>query len=305
MKKLIIGLVVVVLAGAGIYFFMRGSSNNVDLTTGNGKPTPTVQASGTPSVTPKAGETVIGKSVEGRDITGYQFGTGETKILFVGGIHGGYEWNTALVAFQMMDYLKANPAVIPANVQVTVIPVLNPDGLNKVVSRLYVGTAGRFAAVDVSSSTDRQIAGRYNAHKVDLNRNFDCDWQANGKWQTTTVSGGSAAFSEPESLAMKNYIEAQKPAAVVVWYSAVGGVFSSNCHDGVLSETKKLTDIYAKASGYPAHASFNFYEITGDMVNWLAKIKIPAISVLLTNHTDTEAGKNQAGIKALLQNYAK
>ena len=41
------------------------------------------------------------------------------------------------------------------------------------------------------------------------------------------------------------------------------------------------------------------------MTNWLAKIKIPAISVLLTNHEDTEWDKNLAGIKALLQYYAK
>ena len=34
-------------------------------------------------------------------------------------------------------------------------------------------------------------------------------------------------------------------------------------------------------------------------------IKIPAISVLLTNHTDIEWNKNLAGIKALLKLYTK
>ena len=57
--------------------------------------------------------------------------------------------------------------------------------------------------------------------------------------------------------------------------------------------------------GYRAYEDFDFYEITGDMVNWLAKIKVPAISVLLANHQDTEWTKNQAGIKALLEYYAK
>lgn len=36
------------------------------------------------------------------------------------------------------------------------------------------------------------------------------------------------------------------------------------------------------------------------MTNWLAKVGIPTISVLLTNHTDTEWSKNIAGVKALL-----
>jgi hypothetical protein len=140
---------------------------------------------------------------------------------------------------------------------------------------------------------------------VDLNRNFDCDWQSSAKWQNTAVSGGSAAFSEPETLAVKNYIEAQNPKAVVVWYSAAGGVYASSCDSGILPETTAITNLYANASGYPAYQSFDFYDTTGDMVNWLAKMQIPAISVLLTNHTDTEWAKNQKGIDALLQHYAK
>jgi hypothetical protein len=90
-----------------------------------------------------------------------------------------------------------------------------------------------------------------------------------------------------------------------VWYSAAGGVFSSNCHAGVSAETSSLTNIFAKASGYPAHTSFDFYATTGDMANWLAKDNIPAISVLLTNHTDVEWDKNRAGILAILKHYAQ
>jgi hypothetical protein len=41
------------------------------------------------------------------------------------------------------------------------------------------------------------------------------------------------------------------------------------------------------------------------MVNWLAKNNIPAISVLLSTHTDVEWDKNLSGIKALLQYYGQ
>lgn len=230
----------------------------------------------------------------------YHFGEGSQELVFVGGIHGGYEWNTVLVAYELADYLKANPDVIPKNVKVTVIPTLNPDGLNKVI-----GKDGRFMAADVNSSQTVQVSGRFNANTVDLNRNFDCEWKKEGKWQNKTVSGGDKAFSEPESQAMKNYIEANNPDGVVVWYSAAGGVYASNCHEGVLPGTTKMMNTFAKASGYPAHNDFNFYEITGDMVNWLASKKIPAISVLLTNHTDTEWSKNKAGVEALLKQFAE
>jgi hypothetical protein len=63
-------------------------------------------------------------------------------------------------------------------------------------------------------------------------------------------------------------------------------------------------DSFAKASGYKSYDSWDFYATTGDMANWLAKEKIPAISVLLTNHTDTEWDKNLAGVKAVLQSVA-
>ncbi|MDO8620139.1 MAG: M14 family metallopeptidase [bacterium] len=307
MKNTIIAVVVIAVLGLGAYFYLRNSSEKTPVTSEKQEITDdTTKPSAQDSVPVTKAETVIGTSVGGNKITAYHYVsaapsiTPDTELLFIGGIHGGYEWNTALVAYEFMDYLKENPTVIPKNVKVTVIPVLNPDGLKKVV-----GTTGRFSPASVSPSAEVVVSGRFNANMVDLNRNFDCDWQTEGKWQTKTVSGGSKAFSESESQAVKQYVETAKPSAVVVWYSSAGGVFSSNCHNGVSAETKMLTKLFADASGYPAYESFNFYEITGDMVNWLAKNDIPAISVLLTNHTDTEWDKNQKGIEALLNYYMK
>ncbi|MFZ1987549.1 MAG: M14 family metallopeptidase [Minisyncoccia bacterium] len=303
MTKFLIALVVVVLIGGGLYFLMQNLPDAGSVTPGENVATGTPQTGGeqpTSEVPEDKTKTIIGTSVEKRDITAFHYGEGTTELLFVGGIHGGYEWNTVLVAYQLMDYLAGHPDAIPKNIKVTVIPVLNPDGLNKVV-----GTADRFAAADVPSPQEKTVPGRFNANNVDLNRNFDCDWKSTGTWQNKSVSGGTEAFSEPESKAFKSYIEAHKPSAVVVWYSAAGGVFASNCHTGVSSETLAITKEYAKASGYPAHESFDFYEITGDMVNWLAKQQIPAISVLLTTHESVEWTKNWAGIEALLKYYAE
>src|ERR1035437_9462402 len=231
MKNIIITILVIIIVGFGGYFIIKSLSGSADVakvsdvTVGVTTPSGNELATGTPATVQDKTQTIIGKSVGGRDIIAYHYGVGTTEIIFVGGIHGGYSWNTTLVAYQTMDYLKANPSVIPVNVKVTVIPVLNPDGLYKVV-----GTTTRFTMTDVSSSQTVQISGRFNGDGVDITRNFDCDWQANAKWQNTTESGGSAAFSEPESLAIKNYVETQKPKAVVVWYSAAGGVYRSEEH---------------------------------------------------------------------------
>lgn len=290
MKKTLIALIVIVLVGFGLYFLMGSrTANGPD---GQATTTPPVATTTTETT---EDETSIGLSEEGREIAIAHYGEGDANVLVIGGIHGGYEWNTVLLSYELMDYLDENPGVIPEGVKVSVIPVLNPDGLFEVI-----GKEGRFTASDVPSSESETVPGRFNANNVDLNRNFDCDWQASGVWRQTTVSGGAEAFSEAESQAMRDYIEANEPDAVVVFYSAAGGVFASNCHNGVLSETLDLTNVYAQASGYPAYESFDFYEITGDMVNWLAKENIPAISVLLTDHSNIEWEKNRKGIEAIL-----
>lgn len=288
----------------GIYLFSQKTDTdiNVKIDVGSSENNKDTGSTGEIPNVEKVNEskTVIGKSVEGREITAYQYGTGATEILLIGGIHGGYSWNTALLGYAVVNHLEANPNIVPSKIKVTVIPVLNPDGLNKVV-----GTGGQFDKSDVSSSQTVLVSGRFNANKVDLSRNFDCDWQSTGMWQTTKVSGGSKVFSEPESQAIRNYVETHKPSAVVVWYSAAGGVYASSCGNGVLPQTSVITNLYAKASGYPAYESFDFYETSGDIVNWLAKKNIPAISVLLSTHSDVEWDKNLKGLEALLEYYGK
>jgi len=241
---------------------------------------------------------VLGTSVQGRKIESYTYGTGPTHIVFVGGIHGGYEWNSVLVAYDLKDYLDANPAIVPANESVTVVLDANPDAVFKVT-----GKAGRFDAADVPKGDIS--SARFNANSVDLNRNFDCDWAPTGTWQNKTVSGGSAAFSEPEAAAIRDYALSQRPAAFIFWHSAAGGVYASQCGKGVLPVTLDLMNAYAKASGYTAYKTFDAYVVHGASEDWLASQDIPAITVELKSHSDIEWEQNLAGTLAVLAYLAK
>ncbi|MFZ1987548.1 MAG: M14 family metallopeptidase [Minisyncoccia bacterium] len=243
---------------------------------------------------------VIGTSVEGRSITAYTYGSGAKHLLFVGGMHGGYEWNSILLAYAFMDYLKANPTVVPVGLAVTVIPSANPDGVYKVV-----GTEGRFTTANVSPDAATAAAGRFNANNVDLNRNFDCNWQATSTWQGRPVSAGTAVFSEPETKAIRSFVLKHTPDAVVFWHSQANAVYASECNKGILPGTLSVMSAYARAAGYPAIASFDAYPITGDAEGWLASINIPAITVELKTHETIEWEKNLAGIKALISFYGQ
>jgi hypothetical protein len=117
------------------------------------------------------------------------------------------------------------------------------------------------------------------------------------------VSAGSAAFSEPESAAIRDYVLKNKPAAVVFWHSQSNAVYGSMCNADMSDETRAILNAYAKASGYPAKDTFDQYQISGDATDWLASIGIPAITVELAAHQNIEWQKNLAGINALFQYF--
>lgn len=241
---------------------------------------------------------VIGRSVEGRAIESFAYGNGAMNLTFVGGVHGGYEWNSVLLSYEFMDYLEANPEVIPKNLTVTVIPSVNSDGVYKVT-----GKEGRFTESDVSTEKETLASGRFNANKVDLNRNFDCKWKPKGTWQSKTVNAGSKPFSEPEAAALRDFVSENNPVAVIFWHSKANAVYASECEKGVLPQTLDIMNAYSKASGYTAVKSFDSYEVNGDTEGWLASINIPAITVELKTHEAIEWERNLSGIKALFEYY--
>ena len=145
----------------------------------------------------------------------------------------------------------------------------------------------------------------FNGNNVDLNRNFDCDWQASAKWQNKNVSGGESVFSEPEAQAIKGYVEKNKPIAAIFWHSQSNAVYASECNNGILPETINIMNTYSFASGYSPVRTFDSYEITGDAEGWLASINIPAITVELKTHETIEWERNLAGFKAILEYYNK
>ncbi|MES2470840.1 MAG: M14 family metallopeptidase [Patescibacteria group bacterium] len=260
---------------------------------------PPVEAPKPVVVSPDPRISKIGSSVEGRAIESYAFGKGPINLAFVGGIHGGYEWNSVLLAYQFIDYFTAHPELIPPNVTVNIIPSANPDGVYKVI-----GVNGRFALTDVPADDGTASGlGRFNANNVDLNRNFDCKWKPESMWRSKKVSAGTSAFSEPEARAVRDFVATTSPSAVVFWHSQANAVYASECQNGILPKTLDLMNKYSVASGYKAVSSFDSYEVTGDAEGWLASIGIPAITVELSTHATLEWEKNLAGVKAILESY--
>ncbi len=231
--------------------------------------------------------TSIGQSVNGISIEAIRLGQGPTVLIFVGGLHAGFAPGSVELANQVVEYFSENPAEIPPEITLIVVPNANPD----------------------SPRAPGQLAGRLNSNGVDLNRNWDCRWTPNPPWGVDSPEGlgGTEPFSEPEVRSLANFIVAQDAAAVVFWQAraALGLVSPGECSEGT-AVSQTLANVYGVASGYHIE---DFEELVntivqGDATNWLDKQGIPAISVLLTDYTATNFDQNLAAIEAVMHYYA-
>jgi hypothetical protein len=243
--------------------------------------TPTVTI--TPTITPlpyASGPMIIGYSVAGRPIEAFRFGTGPSERLTLHGIHGGSEANTIALADQLIQELTDHPEKIPDQFSLYIVRSLNPDG------------EARAHGVD----------GRTNDNGVDLNRNWDAHWQAewplDGCWILTPVSAGPFPFSEPESVAVRDFILAHKFTALINYHSAALGIFPAGLPPDAASI--RLAKAIAAVSPYQYPPINTGCKYTGNLVDWAAMQGIPAVDLELMTHTNTDFAVNLKILEILL-----
>lgn len=220
----------------------------------------------------------IGYSIEGRPLMMYRLGLGPVRRMLIGAIHGGYEWNTALLMSRTLEYLSDNPTLIPYNLTLYILPIANPDGY--------------------AAGTDR-VNGRMNANMVDLNRNWDYQWQITATHGTNPVSAGTVPFSEPETAAMRDFIMSHHVEAVIFYHSAFAAVFQGA---GITtSKTIDLAKLIATQTGYRYAPEGVPGQITsGDSIDWLTVKGVTAIEVELTTHQTLDWEQNRRGLLAFI-----
>lgn len=270
-------------------------SSTVQLTsTPDPRPTNTQRPTGTPhpTITPRpptatpgtSPQTITyGQSINGRALEAIRIGNGAKAVILIGGLHAGFAPGSVTVAQQAATYFSRNLSELPRSITLYIIPNANPD----------------------SPTDPGELRGRLNARSVDLNRNWDCRWTANPEWRNQTVNGagGVAPFSEPETAALRDFILARDPVAVVFWEArATNGLVSPGSCGMRPRVSSSVAGIYGLAAGYNV-ANFEdltSQELNGDSTNWLDEQGIPAISVLLPTYSDADWQSNLAGIRALL-----
>jgi murein tripeptide amidase MpaA len=223
------------------------------------------------------GPFTYGTSFGGRPLVAYRFGTGPSVHAIVGGIHGGYEWNTVVLISETLAYLQENPTLVPDGVTLYVIPCANPDGY--------------------AAGTDREH-GRVNGNGVDLNRNWDYEWQPTATHGTRPVNAGTYPFSEPETAALRDLFLERNVEAAIFYHSAMARIFYGAERDR--SATYELAQVVSGATGYPIADGVPGQITTGDAVDWMSAQGLAGIEVELTTHEDIEWERNLRGLLAFL-----
>ncbi len=166
------------------------------------------------------------------------------------------------------------------------LPALNPDGI-------------------FISLTSKPLY-KANARGVDLNVNFDARWgtgQSNVKIKGDENFIGEYPFSEPETLALRDFTLKIKPNATISYHSKGEEIYYDDKH---LSLAKKL----ASVTGYQIKKTPNS---AGGYKDWcVEKLKIPAFTIevgrdelvhpLKISDLDEIYNKNKGVITALTEN---
>ncbi|MNH50482.1 Bacteriocin BCN5 [compost metagenome] len=222
----------------------------------------------------------IGYSVQGRPINAYYFGSGATTVLYTGAIHGN-EQSSRYLTQQWIDELEAKARDIPADRQIVVIPVVNPDGIAR--------------------------SGRNNARNVNLNRNFPTfNWTSDTAVSSGSVekgAGGPSPLSEPESKALASFTLNLRPRFIITYHSK-GSLVNSND----VGISIGLGQQYARLAGYgyisnaATNETFGF-TMTGTYEDWLIEQGIPAILIELNTDTGYHFKQNRAAMWATIGNW--
>lgn len=223
---------------------------------------------------------VIGQSAGGRPVEAILVGTGDKAVVFVGALQGGVAPNTRDLVQQAADFFGANPEQVPGDVRAIFVPVLNPDGM----------AAGN----------------RPNSRGVYLGNNWDIRWSANPHTPEGVRSGGggSAPFSEPESVALRDLVRGRKAQVVIFYQASVpNGLVIPGEGLGQATSTASLPmgRLLSDVTGFRMIRTWADRTITGDPSDWMDREGIMSAIILLPDKVDADWARQREGMLAAMQ----
>ncbi len=221
----------------------------------------------------------IGKTTQGKDLWAIRLtkgATGKTPskkpgIVFLGTHHAREHLSTEvplLLAKTFVDR-RAEPEIarLLESRDIYFIPMVNPDGVEHDISGGKYRMHRKNMAKNAGGSTG-----------VDLNRNYGWGWGGRGASPNPDddTYRGTAAFSEPESKAVRDFVNARPNLKIMISYHTFSELilYPWGGSNDPIPDAKARTAFIsmagemAKITGYTPQQSSDLYVATGDTCDW-------------------------------------
>lgn len=199
---------------------------------------------------------VIGKTVQGRNIVAFKVGNGSQSV-FINGSHHARENMTTMLILNQIENLctsyvggaKYNGKTykeILDSMAIWFVPNVNPDGVELARSYNIKNTEIKdYPAFANSFSKKKNF--KANARNVDLNRNYDANWD--NIFDRTKYYPGSTPFSELETQAIKEFCKDMKFNGTIAYHATGQIIFWHFSQEGkeeardeqIAKDLKKIT----------------------------------------------------------------
>lgn len=236
----------------------------------------------------------LGSSCAGREIIGLRIGKGAEYALIAAAFHGSeYLGENVLLFFaeELCEAMQNNGFIAGMNARralfgrgVVLVPCVNPDGCE-------IAIHGRSACGSLAPAVERLCRGDFahwnaNLRGVDINHNFDADWEELHKRERKAGIfgpaprrfGGHRFESEPETVALTELCRAGRIRHAMALHTQ-GEVIYWTYGDTRPPRSERMAEILATSSGYALDVPTGLAE-GGGFKDWFIKeIGRPAFTV--------------------------
>ncbi len=247
----------------------------------------------------------LGKTADEREIFHLVAGRkeAEDKVLIFGGIHGREYMTSQLIMEQTAEFLSAvskgrkssrgeSYETLLEGKAIHIVPMANPDGVT--ISQLGPGGIRNKKIRELVWQIAKEEGGRLpcgpyftrwkaNARGVDLNRNFDAQWEIyedmKGKPSSRQYKG-RAPECEAESAALAELTRRERFKRTVSYHSSGAVIYWNFGQVGELyRQSRRFAGRIAAATGYDLEESYDSLDPAGYKDWALQKMQIPSITI--------------------------
>lgn len=207
----------------------------------------------------------IGKSCAGRDILALKIGNAKNYALLTAAFHGSEHITTNILLYfveELCHALENNKEIAEIDARrglmgrgIIIVPLVNPDGAE--ISIHGAKGCGDMAEAIRKICRNDFLHWNANFRGVDINHNFNADWEALNKkeqnegihFPAPTRYGGAKPESEPETKALCELCRSGRIRQVLALHSQ-GEVIYYTYGDKKPPRSEKMAEIMATSSGY-------------------------------------------------------